>query len=55
MPFTTHEGSALSGVPGQLKQICKGAEIHDGIAIEGSKVNNSNSQVENWLSKMRRD
>lgn len=40
-PFTTHEGSGLSGVPRQLKEICVGAEVLDGLAIVGSQVNNS--------------
>ena len=48
-PFTTHEGSGLSGVPRQLKEICVGAEVLDGIAIEGSRVKNSKAEVENWI------
>ena len=51
-PFTTHEGSGLSGVPRQLKEICKGAKILDGLAITGSQVNNSKSKVENWINKI---
>lgn len=51
-PFTTHEGSGLSGVPGQLKEICKGAEILDGLAVSGSQVNNSKSKVESWIKKL---
>ena len=48
-PFTTHEGSGLSGVPRQLKDICNGAEVLDGLAINGSQVNNSKQKVENWV------
>lgn len=48
-PFTTHEGSGLSGVPRQLKEICNGAEVLDGIAINGSQVNNSKQKVEDWV------
>lgn len=48
-PFTTHEGSGLSGVPRQLKEICVGAEVLDGLAITGSQVNNSKSKVEDWI------
>lgn len=48
-PFTTHEGSGLSGVPRQLKEICIGAEILDGLAISGSQVNSSKSIVEKWI------
>ena len=48
-PFTTHEGSGLSGVPRQLKEICVGAEVLDGLAITGSEVNNSKAKVEDWI------
>ena len=48
-PFTTHEGSGLSGVPRQLKEICAGAEVLDGLAIVGSQVNNSKKKVEEWI------
>ena len=48
-PFITHEGSGLSEVPEQLKRICLGAEILDGLAIVGSKVNLSRMVVENWV------
>lgn len=48
-PFTTHEGSGLSGVPRQLKEICEEAEILDGLAITGSDAKNSKSKVEEWI------
>ena len=48
-PFTTHEGSGLSGVPRQLKEICNGAEVLDGLAIVGTQVKNSKQKVEEWL------
>ena len=48
-PFTTHEGSGLSGVPRQLKEICVGASVLDGLAIVGSQVNNAKDKVENWI------
>lgn len=48
-PFVTHEGSGLSGVPRQLKDICNGAEVLDGLAITGSQVNNSKQKVEDWI------
>ena len=50
-PFTTHEGSGLSGVPKQLGEICLGATILDGLAIMGSQVNNSKAKVEEWINK----
>ena len=48
-PFVTHEGSGLSGVPRQLKEICNGAEVLDGIAITGSEVKNAKAKVESWI------
>ena len=48
-PFTTHEGSGLSGVPRQLKEICVGANVLDGLAIVGSEVNSSKEKVAAWL------
>ena len=49
IPFTTHEGSGLSGVPGQLMDICNGAEVLNGIAIVGSQAKDSKNVIENWL------
>ena len=48
-PFTTHEGSGLSSVPIQLKNICIGATVTDGLAIRGASVNNSKDKVEKWI------
>lgn len=48
-PFVTHEGSGLAGVPDQLKRICKGADIKDGLAIVGGQVNSSRGKVEKWI------
>ena len=50
-PFVTHEGSGLSSIQNQIKNICIGATIEDGIAIQGCKVNGSKTQIENWVSK----
>ncbi len=48
-PFVTHEGSGLSGVPGQLKEICVGASIEPGLAILGSKAKEANDKVKEWI------
>ena len=48
-PFTTHEGSGLSGVPNQLKEICVGAQVLDGLAIVGSQARESKNKISNWL------
>ena len=48
-PFTTHEGSGLGNIPNQIKNICKGAEVKEGLAIRGSVVNGAKNKVEDWL------
>ena len=48
-PFTTHEGSGLGNIPNQIKEICKGAEVEEGLAIRGSVVNSAKNKVEDWL------
>ena len=48
-PFVTHEGSGISQVPQQLKQLCIGAKILDGLEIFGSRVDASKSDVEKWI------
>ena len=50
-PFTTHEGSFLSSVPNQLKSICVGATINEGLAIYGHEVKTAKDKVEAWLNK----
>ena len=48
-PFVTHEGSGLSSIPNQLKDICIGGTVIDGLAILGSTVNSAKNKVENWI------
>lgn len=49
VPFVTHEGSGLSGVPRQLNEICVGANVVGGLAVAGSQVYNSKDLVENFI------
>lgn len=46
----THEGSGLSGMPSDVKRMCKGADVDTkGLAIKGSQAKNSKKTVEEWL------
>ena len=47
--FTTHEGSGLGTVVSDVKKICKGANVLDSIAIQGSMVYQSKNKIENWI------
>ena len=48
-PFTTHEGSGLGSIPNQLKGICVGANVLEGLAIRGSSVKDAKNKVEDWI------
>ena len=53
-PFSTHEGSGLSGFDRKLKSACPDSEVLDGLAIRGSDAQNKpdsvRSSVNDWLS-----
>ena len=48
-PFVTHEGSGISNIPTQLKNLCQGATVVNPIAIVGSEVNSARDEIEDWL------
>lgn len=48
--ISTHEGSGLSGMPRDVKRVCKGANVDPkGLAIVGSQAKTAKSKVEGWL------
>ena len=49
-PFCTHEGSRMGNSEHDLKKICNGANVLKGLAIQGSLVQNSKKQVEDWIN-----
>ncbi len=51
MPFTTHEGSGLANVPSDIKKICVGANLKQGLAIVGSTVRDSKQKIEKWIKE----
>ena len=48
-PFTTHEGSGLGNVISDLRKICIGADVKDGLSIRGSSVYEARGKVESWI------
>ena len=48
-PFCTHEGSGLSGTENRIRNVCKGATVTSGLAIQGGSVDHSRSNVERWV------
>lgn len=51
LPFCTNEGSGLGGSERDLKRICKGAEVKEGLSIHGAEAAQSRSKVEAWVRK----
>ncbi len=52
IPFCTNEGSGMGGSERDLKKICKGADVKNGLSIHGAEAAQSRSKVEAWIRKM---
>ena len=50
-PFCTHEGSGLSGTEQNIARTCKGVRVAEGLAICGSRVDQSGDTILQWLRK----
>lgn len=48
-PFCTHEGSGMGSSVNDIKRLCPGAKVEEGLAIRGSSVKNSKKDIENWI------
>lgn len=53
VPFVTHAGSGLAKSVGDIKKLAPAAKVLDGLAIEGSKVNEANEKIASWLSRLQ--
>lgn len=49
IPFCTHEGSQMGKSEEDIKKLCPNATVKKGIAVYGSKVEESKSKIENWI------
>jgi len=45
----THEGSGLGDSMKDIKKLCEGAEIRDGLAVAGANVMDSKNIIEKWI------
>ncbi len=48
-PFCTHEGSGLSGTEKSIADVCKGAQVKKGLAVCGSYIQESETDILNWI------
>ena len=56
IPFSTHEGSGLSGFDKKLQSACPDAEVLKGLAVRGNDAQNSQDKVResvnSWLKEL---
>lgn len=52
MPFCTNEGSGMGSSERDLKKVCKGAKVENGLSIHGAEAKNSRSKVEAWVGEL---
>ena len=50
-PFVTHEGSGFGTSQKDLKKLCSGGEIKDGLSIPGANVYDARDIVGAWIEK----
>lgn len=48
-PFCTHEGSGLGNSISDIKKLCPDSIVEKGLAIYGSQINKSGSDIEKWV------
>lgn len=53
LPFCTNEGSGMGESERDLKNICKGATVEQGLSIHGTEAAGSRNEVEAWVEKLR--
>ena len=50
-PFVTHEGSGFGFAKKDLKKLCDGADIKEGLSIPGANVYDARDVVAHWLEE----
>ena len=49
LPFFTNEGSGMGRSESDLRKLCPGAIVEQGLSIHGAEASTSKSKVERWL------
>ncbi len=50
-PFCTHEGSGLGHSVADIRRLCRGAVVDDGLAIHGAQVQKAQQTIREWVSR----
>lgn len=51
-PFCTHEGSGLGSSVRDIRKLCPGAKVEEGIAIRGGSVLRSEQDIQRWIQEV---
>lgn len=51
LPLCTNEGSGMGSSEPDIRKTCAGADVKKGLAINGSRVGSSDSQIQSWLKE----
>ncbi|QWV93830.1 flavodoxin [Geomonas oryzisoli] len=52
VPFITHEGTGLGQSARDIRDLCPGATVLEGLAIRGGEVNRAGQKLSDWLRKL---
>ncbi len=52
LPFCTNEGSGMGVSERDLKKLCPGATVENGLSIHGAEAASSRKKVEAWVNKL---
>lgn len=50
-PFCTHEGSGMGRSVKDIEALCPNGLVHQGLAIKGSQVLNSDEKIKKWIEE----
>ena len=48
-PFCTHEGSGMGSSLKDIKKLCPGAKVEQGLAIHGGSVGKAEKDIKKWI------
>lgn len=48
-PFCTHEGSGMGSSVKDIRRLCPGAKVEEGLAIQGGSAEREKEEIEKWI------
>lgn len=51
LPFCTHEGSGMGSSERDIRRLCPGAKVENGIALHGGDVSRAKPALQKWLKR----